>query len=952
MKSHLLLITTILLSALRAVAMPSNFTWQGRLSDASGPVNGVYSMIFILHDQAEGGDGIATSVHEEVTVTGGLFTVALTFPEQHLNGGDRWLAIHLRRASDVSGPLIELTPRQAINPAPYALMAKSVPNGSITAQKIAPGAIGATQLAPGAVTAAAVAPGSLTGNLLAAGSISGGLLAPGAALENLAVTGHGLVPGGGVILSEYAWDSRLLDAGYNKLGRTDLVPEEWLSLGGGWSAPLVPMPEESVRSQAGYGQASVWTGTDWLFFGGKYLDHDYGNYSGVRYNPAANQWTRMNPTGAPSPRIHASAVWTGSEMIVWGGVYQANNSGQISYYSDGARYNPVTDTWTALSSTGAASARSNHTAVWTGSEMIVWGGVVSDGFSTYLNSGGRYNPVTNTWSPMTLTAAPAGRTYHAAVWTGSAMLVVGGYGGSSNPFPTAGGRYNPATNSWTALPVTNGPGGRANCTAVWTGTEMIVWGGSYTDAADNVIYYNTGARYSPSTNAWTATATAGAPTGRRDHTAVWTGSRMLIWGGSVGSWSYVNTGGSYNPSTNAWSAITTTAAPAARSNHSAAWTGSQMLIFGGNMEPGGRYSPTSNSWTNMAVSGDVRPREDYSVVWSGSEMILWGGRSPFGDALRSGYRFNMKTRKWSVTSGIGAPAARYRHSAVWTGDSMIVWGGESSGGRFSDGARYFPATDTWVPLTIDGAPSARHSHSAVWTGSEMIVWGGRAPSVTATGGRYHAATGVWSPLDPVGAPGARYGHKAFWTGTEMIVWGGINDTGSPMTNGSRFHPGNGTWTFLPASGAPSLRTNDSAVWTGSELIVWGGRYNGTDLATGARYNIATNSWQAMRVPDLTVSLSARHSHCAVWAGTQMVVWGGFEGTDGVTGGAVYIPQFDQWKSIASGASASYDAPTTGTHAGVWSGSEVLLWGGMETGQQNLGIWAYVPARTLYLYMRP
>ena len=37
---------------------------------------------------------------------------------------------------------------------------------------------------------------------------------------------------------------------------------------------------------------------------------------------------------------------------------------------------------------------SDHTAVWTGSEMIVWGGF--DG--GYLNDGGRYNPAANSWT--------------------------------------------------------------------------------------------------------------------------------------------------------------------------------------------------------------------------------------------------------------------------------------------------------------------------------------------------------------------------------------------------------------------------------------------------------------------------------------------------------------------------------------------------------------------------
>src|SRR5207253_1493057 len=34
------------------------------------------------------------------------------------------------------------------------------------------------------------------------------------------------------------------------------------------------------------------------------------------------------------------------------------------------------DTWTATNTTNAPTARSEHTAVWTGSEMIVWGGSI------------------------------------------------------------------------------------------------------------------------------------------------------------------------------------------------------------------------------------------------------------------------------------------------------------------------------------------------------------------------------------------------------------------------------------------------------------------------------------------------------------------------------------------------------------------------------------------------
>src|SRR5215472_8345938 len=100
-----------------------------------------------------------------------------------------------------------------------------------------------------------------------------------------------------------------------------------------------------------------------------------------------DSWT-ATAADHPFPRTDHTAVWTGSEMIVWGG-----NSG--TYLNTGERYNPSTDSWTATSIVNAPDARGNHTAVWTGTEMVVWGGWNG----MYLNTGGRYNPSTDSWTP-------------------------------------------------------------------------------------------------------------------------------------------------------------------------------------------------------------------------------------------------------------------------------------------------------------------------------------------------------------------------------------------------------------------------------------------------------------------------------------------------------------------------------------------------------------------------
>jgi hypothetical protein len=310
----------------------------------------------------------------------------------------------------------------------------------------------------------------------------------------------------------------------------------------------------------------------------------------------------------------------------------------------------------------------------------------------------------NTWTATSTDNAPSARYGHTAVWTGSEMIIWGSA-------PSTGGRYIPSSDSWAAMTTVNAPSGW-NSTAVWTGSEMIVWGGGE----------NTGGRYNPATDTWRATSTTNAPSARTDHTAVWTGTEMVVWGGDNFSGA-LNTGGKYKPNTNTWTRTSTTNAPSARFFHTAIWTDTEMIIwggtnFGGTFNSGGKYNPSTDSWTATSISNAPAGREWHTAVWTGSEMIIWGGGS------NTGGRYNPATNTWTATSNASGLFDRYSHTAVWTGTEMIVWGGVYNLYDFGDGARYNPVTDGWT--STSGGPSARDWHTAVWTGNQMIVWGGRA----------------------------------------------------------------------------------------------------------------------------------------------------------------------------------------------------------------------------------
>jgi N-acetylneuraminic acid mutarotase len=398
-------------------------------------------------------------------------------------------------------------------------------------------------------------------------------------------------------------------------------------------------------------------------------------------------WTPTSLTNAPDAREAHTAVWTGSEMIVWGGV-------GAFYFNTGGRYNPSTDSWTATSTINAPTGRAVHTAIWTGSEMIVWGGEYFDGSFHYFNTGGRYNPSIDSWIATGTTNAPDARSYHTAVWTGSEMIVWGG----NNPGTNTGGRYNPSTDSWTATTTTNAPSARESHTAVWTGSEMIVWGGS------NPIGLNTGGRYDPSTDSWTVTTLSNAPDGRYRHTAVWTGSEMIVWGGICccnlqPSCLAASTGGRYNPSTDSWTATTLTNAPAGREFHTAVWTSGEMIVCGG--------YPLGNT--------GVR----YGAQFFLPTLIPDPTPTPTPTFVTGG-RYDPGTDSWTATSITNAPSVRDDHTAVWTGSQMIVWGGSNINSWLNTGGRYCAAAPSPTP-TPTSTPIATPTATATATATATVT---------------------------------------------------------------------------------------------------------------------------------------------------------------------------------------------------------------------------------------
>jgi hypothetical protein len=262
--------------------------------------------------------------------------------------------------------------------------------------------------------------------------------------------------------------------------------------------------------------------------------------SSAAYDVSLDSWRRI-PPGPLAVRHRHSGVWTGNEMIVWGG-----HRGPRSR-ADGAAYDPRTRRWRRIAP-APLSPRGDHAALWTGREMIVWGGSgpVRRGRTRVLSDGAAYDPQGDTWrrlSPAPLRSAPA-RTLHRtteveldAVWTGTRMLVWNGL---------AGAAYAPRRDRWAPLPQ---PPPRLRYwkpsdSAIWTGSRLIVFGG--TAAGNHADFIAHAAAYDPAGARWTVLPPPPIA-GRDRHAAVWTGGGKLVFGGCCRGSRHHRDGALYRP---------------------------------------------------------------------------------------------------------------------------------------------------------------------------------------------------------------------------------------------------------------------------------------------------------------------------------------------------------------------------------------------------------------------
>jgi hypothetical protein len=332
---------------------------------------------------------------------------------------------------------------------------------------------------------------------------------------------------------------------------------------------------------------------------------------------ASGSWTVTE--SMLDPRVFQATpnlFWTGNRVAVLYGVSSAGDGMYIEFLDPGSGT-------TRAASKSILDWRAGHAAVWTGSEILVWGGDSGPGIR---QGGAAYSPSTDTWRPLPAASAVPTTVWDVAVWTGTEMVVWGNEDAS-------GFAYSTAENRWRAIAATPlSP--RLRPAFVWTGNALIIWGGcdwrihpQCDDRLTGADELSDGAAYNPQTDSWRARAPS--PLSRRDAPqAVWTGREMIVWGGEAPSAAAGAYGAAYDPRTDTWRTIP--AGPLSpRARHTPVWTGTEMIVWGGSqgaipLGDGAVYRPSDNTW-RMLPPAPTPARDRHGSVWTGKEMVIAGG---------------------------------------------------------------------------------------------------------------------------------------------------------------------------------------------------------------------------------------------------------------------------------------------------------------------------------------
>ncbi len=322
--------------------------------------------------------------------------------------------------------------------------------------------------------------------------------------------------------------------------------------------------------------------------------------------------------------------------------------------------------------------------------------------------------------------------------------------------------------------------------------------------------------------------------------------KLFVWGGANAAGAGLDTGAIYDVATNTWTPVAKDAnTPSPRVLASAVWTGTRVFVWGGGSSvtsavdyaDGAMYDPTAQSWTPVQTAGAPLPRRAAYLFWTGSNVLLFAGyqgalTTPLGDA----FLYDPAGDAWTPVSATNQPQSLFSPTVSWTGTELYVYGGGKGSASFDDFHRYAPASG-WTVLSQ--GPGKRFGAFGGWDGAFFIAWGGRKPPQNTTyddGLRYD---GTWKSMQNGAtarvAPHRESGWSARISSQNLMIVGGLSSADAVVKDGAIYNSGTNTWASVAAWPSGEEHRFGVGAFVGGEMVLWGGLNAAVPTANGERY---------------------------------------------------------------------------------------------------------------------
>ena len=629
--------------------------------------------------------------------------------------------------------------------------------------------------------------------------------------------------------------------------------------------------------------SGVWTGSEVLFA--------HESIGGQALDPHQGTW-RTLAAGPLSPRQEPSRVWTGRELVVWGGCdmlsAECSDSTGRERFRDGAVYNPSSDTWRTMAPSplpeGAVTA-----AVWAGAEVFYYTADVDAGVAGAAS----YNPALDQWT--LLTAPPFDPRYNLELaWSSASDIVLAWGGWRPDPgesdyidggigFTSDGAAYDLSTKTWLRLPDAPNRTGRDRHSMAAIGSTFYIDGGwpatgplTLSPQPEPDFELLTAEQLpSVSTAASVLSGTRPSPEPGRGFGEVWKTSDGRI----LGQWNWVPIWYKY-----AW--FYNEFFPAVMAIDDARLIAIRPIAGYGDV-----LAYIFNSVTGevtMAAPSGFKWREAHTIIWTGQHVLIGSGRYS-----HSWLTYDPADNVWEELTIDPLPEVsdespdeqQLNHSiGVWNG-SEVLFLHQSLSGLALD-----PNLGTWRSLAT-GTLSLRKNPTRVWTGRELVVWGGcdyvnfyycdDEPDLGwfRDGAIYDPLSDTWRTMAPGPLSDATY-TTAAWVGTEVLY---VTRTNPGVVSAASYDPALDRWTLLPA---PPFDYPYHMAWSSTSdlVLAWGGRY----VSDGAAYDLSAKTW--LKLPDaprnsaVRKNATGRYGHSVAAIGNTFYIDGGTLSGGGWKGG--------------------------------------------------------------------